>query len=618
MSDDVNDRMGTPGPADRVLSLIQTMTIPATPTFFGTLQSNIAKNGSELGLSIATEPSPPFSEPLLRMSISEDTAIPSSLIMVLDAAYLFHLLARDPKKVVAPGKSLLSVLAGLNQMVARTLESTSEKFARKTTHQAFWDQVIICLQTVLNRSCAYGLTSRQTLGALSSPLPSSQISRLKDLYKDLREALTPLFPSKYPALIPFSLPLPPTSSPLLTAIAHLRDALVTLRQRCAPVRDAAIDGFLHQIDHRSPSASAKELAELLVDVVRSTLELSIDMRNDYSNAVLATASEQELVEMVATMAETQEQGLVFQLWESKESIRKAWSHWMDGFHPVDPSLQPQPKQLWILNLIQSLGKPHAITSRLFGPPPPQGATDDSKDDREPVAAPNQAPEPPNVLPPQFLFSGPALFHLQNHIQALTIAASLRSLVPVPRLATNSPSLSQSRTNNLASPAGRAFTERVWALLEPEIGATNDRPSETKIINFADEVVMAHSSSLPPGVTTLDQQVEKRLRNTVDRILRTDDPVFILLRKRLLAALSIALLGPPAAQECASVRMQSGRPRPQRGISSTSSPPQTVQREAVVVAKGFEDPIIAKQCSIVVSVLRRSVEWIERVWGDTMS
>ena len=112
-----------------------------TPTFFDTLKDNIANSGSDLGLSIGTAHSLPLSAPVLRMSISEDTAIPSSLIMVLDAAYLFHLLARDPQTVVAPGKSLLSVLAGLNLMVTRTLESPSEKFVRKAIHRVFWDQV---------------------------------------------------------------------------------------------------------------------------------------------------------------------------------------------------------------------------------------------------------------------------------------------------------------------------------------------------------------------------------------------------------------------------------------------------------------------------------------------
>jgi len=600
--------------ADRATSLLQTMVIPVTPTFFHTLKDNIAMSGSDLGLSIATEPSLPLSAPLLRMSISEDTVIPNSLIMVLDAAYLFHLLARDPQKVVAPGKSLLSVLAGLNLMVTSTLESPSEKFVRKRIHQAFWDQVSTYPHTLNTCSRTHDFTSFQVIEALSSPLPSSQIGRLKGLYRDLHEALTPLFPSKHPALVPFSLPLPPTSSPLIVAITHLRDTLVTLRQRCAPVRDATIDGILHRITHRSPSTSTEELAELLVIVIRSILELSIDMRNDYSNAVLTTASEQELADIVATMAQTQEQELVLQFWESKETMQKAWTHWMDGFHPADPAAQVQPKQFWILKLIESLGKPHAVTSKLFRSSFPQGTINGPNDGGRST---KQAPEPPNVLPPQFLFSGPTLFHLQNYIQALTIAASLKSLVPTPRLAFIPPTPSQSRMGDLTFPADQAFIERIWALLEPEIGAFDGEPSETKIINFADEVVMAHSSALPSSVTTLDPHFEQRLRSTVDRILRTDDPVFILLQKRLLAALSAAFLNTPVVEEHATVRMHSGsRALPQRGISSPS-PPHTTQSEINIVAKGFEDPVIAKQCSVAASMLKRSVEWVERVWGDTM-
>ena len=567
---------------------------------------------SNPGLSVVTEPSPPLSAPLIRMSTFEGTAIPSSLIMALDTAYLFHLLARDPNKVVAPGKSLLSVLVGLNQMVTHTPESAPEKFVRKKVHQAFWDQVSARLHTLMSYSFAFDVVSCQALQGLSSPLPSSQISRLKGLYNDLYEALAPLFPPKHPALVVFSLPLPPTSSPLLTATIHLRDALVTLRRRCAPVRDSTIDTVLHKIDHRSASPSTGELAGLLVDVIRFTLELSIDMSDDYSNAVLATAPEQDLADMVATTAETQERGLVIQLWESKETMQKAWTHWVDGFRPADPALRPRPKQLWILKLIQSLGKPHAITSKLVGPFPPQGITEDSRDTRDTGSSPERTSEPQNMLPPQFLFSGPSLFRLQNYVQALTIAAALRSLAPTPHLTVDPLLPPQSQTNGLTTPAGWTFTERIWALIEPEIAATGGGPSETKIINFADEVVMAHTSALPLGTTTLDPQLEHRLRSTVDRILRTDDPVFILLQKRLLAAFSVALLDAPDAEQPASVMMQSGRPQHRRAF-----PPRFVQREVAIVAKGFEDPVIAKQCSIAASTLRRSVEWVERVWGDTI-
>lgn len=110
---------------------------------------------SDPDLSVAAESSPPLSAPLIRMSVSEGTAIPSSLVTALDAAYLFHLLVRDPTKIVAPGKSLLSALAGLNQMVTHTPESPPEKFVRKKVFQAFWDQVSARLHTLLSYSCAF-------------------------------------------------------------------------------------------------------------------------------------------------------------------------------------------------------------------------------------------------------------------------------------------------------------------------------------------------------------------------------------------------------------------------------------------------------------------------------
>lgn len=366
------------------------------------------------------------------------------------------------------------------------------------------------------------------------------------------------------------------------------------------------------MDHRSPSASTEELAELLVNVIRSVLDLSTDMRNDYSDAILAKSSEQELVDMATTVAEIQERRLVLQLWESKEAMQKRWKWWIEGFHPADSALQVQRKQLWILKLIESLGSPHAVTSQLVGPSRLQ--TKGLDHDGSGTGA-KQDPEPPNVLPPQLLFSGPALLQLQNRIQALTIAASLGSLVPTPHPAANSP-LSRSQTDEFTSPANWSFTERIWTLLESEISANGDGPSETRIINLADEVVMARVSALPPGVTTLGNHLEQGLRSTVDRILRTDDPVFILLQKRLLAAFSAALLNDPVIEEHVSPLMHSGRPQ-HRGGGSPSPPLQSVKREIPIVAKGFEDPVLAKQCSIAVSTLRRTVGWVERVWGDTI-
>lgn len=125
-------------------------------TFFQTmpLGGEFAKRGPDIGPSAAIGPSPPLSAPILQMSVPEGAVIPSSLIMTLDAAFLFHLLARDPQKVVAPGKSLLSVLAGIKQAVTHPPESTFEESVGKTMHQAFWDEVNIRLRVLLS-SCLY-------------------------------------------------------------------------------------------------------------------------------------------------------------------------------------------------------------------------------------------------------------------------------------------------------------------------------------------------------------------------------------------------------------------------------------------------------------------------------
>ena len=585
------------------------MTIPVTS---GLPQGQPTGNDADPDSAVTTGSPLPLSASVLRMSVPEGAVIPSSLVTTLDEAYLFHLLARDSQQVVAPGKSLLSVLSGLNRRVTHPPESTTEKSVRKTMHRAFWDQVMHARKFCCTGSVLTLFQISQALETLSL-LPPSQISRLKGLYKDLHEALAPLFPPTHPTLVPFSLPLPPTTSPLLSAVSNLHDVLVALRQRCAPVRDVSIDEILHQIDHRSPSASTGELAELIVSTTRSVLELSVDMRNDYSDAVLTTVSEQELTDMVATIAETQERSLVLQLWKSKETMREAWLYWMGGFQPGGPTRHVQQNQLWILKLIESLGKPHAVASQLVGSSRLRGIVDDSGRS-DPDAGGERDLESLNVLPPQFLFSGPTLFRLQNYLQALTIAASLKSLVPDPRTTTKfSPPL-QPQTDDPAFSAGWTFIKRVWTLLESEIEENYTGLSKTKIINLADEVVMTHRRALPPGVTVLDARLEQRLRDTVDRILRADDPVFVLLQKRLLVALSTTLLDIPVVEDV-SPRMQSGRLRRHKGFPSP--PLQGLQKEITITAKGFEDPIIIKQYSIAASTLRRSIEWVERVWNDTM-
>src|SRR6266404_5579668 len=106
------------------------------------------------------------------------------------------------------------------------------------------------------------LYTSQALQSLSSREPSIQLPRLKLLINDLHTALVPLFPAEHPILTSLSAPLPPTSSPLLTAVNYSREIFVALRERCAPARDAYIDTLLASL--ADPPIQPLDLAKLVI------------------------------------------------------------------------------------------------------------------------------------------------------------------------------------------------------------------------------------------------------------------------------------------------------------------------------------------------------------------
>ncbi|KAF8514531.1 hypothetical protein JB92DRAFT_3096186 [Gautieria morchelliformis] len=116
-----------------------------------------------------------------------------------------------------------------------------------------------------------------------------------------------------------------------------------------------------------------------------------------------------------------------------------------------------------------------------------------------------SPFPPsnNLLPHTFIFTTFDVLHMQNLLQALVIAASLRSLM---------------RPVNPASD----WLSRIWTLLEMEVQKGGTEPAETKLLHLEDEVVQA---AISPG----DSDSSDRLRESVRRILRPQDPVFMLLQ-----------------------------------------------------------------------------------------
>ncbi|KAJ7045601.1 hypothetical protein C8F04DRAFT_1206455 [Mycena alexandri] len=506
--------------------------------------------------------------------------LPLELAQILTQTYFLHLLATEPDTVIPHGKSLLSMMVRSPLKPAEPEPVVVLHDRVKTAiHSAFW---------------------QQALEALSDPTPAVQIDRLKGLLFDVREAIFPLFPKNDEILATLSAPVPPTASPLISTSLLLKEILVALRRRAAPVRDPTIDGLLADLDAplspiaASPSSSIKsatsQLALLVVNTMKSIISLAETMKADLNQFVLGSMTETQLKDVVVQQAKKREKELVLDIWgdsgkDGRERVQAHWQSWIDELEGEQPS---QPRDKWIRRLVQSLSSTKPVSCTIPEPVSPE----------EPVQDGNQ-------LPPQFFFTTPRLLYAQNYLQALVVAASLRSLTRLPA------SLQSDPPNDSR---GHDFMDRIWTLLKAEIDE-EDPSASTKIINFADEVVRARRL-----VSVPDEQEEAQLRAAVDRTLQYGDAVFLLLQKRLMTAVAHRLceLTVDVAVNHAPERMQTGRTlgagradkRPRLDTEAASSVP------AATPVKGFEEPILIRGIEDILTRLRHHIGWIETVWIDS--
>jgi len=128
--------------------------------------------------------------------------------------------------------------------------------------------------------------------------------------------------------------------------------------------------------------------------------------------------------------------------------------------------------------------------------------------------------------------------------------------------------------------------------------------DARLVNLADELIRASSLT--------DAEATKQLRAAVARTVRTSDPVFILLQRRLLSALADRLAHMPAAvdRKDAPTEMRTGR---------RDRPPSTADEKRpkaeVLEVKGFGDPVLTGAIQEVLGKLRETVLWVESSWED---
>ncbi|KAF5321837.1 hypothetical protein D9619_001866 [Psilocybe cf. subviscida] len=657
----------------------------------------------------------------LTSSHAHANALPVELMDALNQTYFLHLLLTDPGSVIPPGKSLLSMLVQANFVPGGN--EAEGKGKAKDAHEDMVDRV---------KEVAHRAFWAEALEALSSPTPSVQIPRLKRLYLDLHEAVTPLFPPSHPVLVSLSAPLPPTSSPLLSTLALLKDIVKGMRQRCAPVRDAAVDALDMELihppeptssiphvsetrthshslsrndshdEHLVPSSSSSTsdvqptpppnpLASFVLAKIRAVLDLAEDMKRDLNTFVLGAMSEDQLRAVLLKDVRARERQLVSGIWgmgasgaEGKEVevVRRAWGAWVDdGTVQFDArsatgdggdGTADERRRKWVKRLIGALGADTPVHCHFPTEPSTVPETGSTAEELPSASTPpetnllTEEAEPENVkvaelsaLPPQLFFSQPGLVYIQNYVQAITIAAALRSLTRLPP----------------PSAAGNAsdFMHRVWTLLKGEIDTDRGRRADegstdgegikdgkneeewehTKLVNLADEVVRARQGVLRASSgcsAVLAAEEEERLRAAVERTLRTSDPVFLLLRKRLLTALETRLVdavvsrsgtrstSPPA--HGIPVRMQTGKDitaadrlrderagkrmrlmLPEEYHDEQRSLARSAAQESGTPAKsngtmpGFEEPLLQDAVVDAVKRVLECLDWMRDVWTD---
>ncbi|KAF8633425.1 hypothetical protein AX17_004596 [Amanita inopinata Kibby_2008] len=508
-----------------------------------------------------------------------------------------------------------------------------QKRIRKVAHKAFWDEAV---------------------ESLSSPQPSTQLPRLGLLYADLKDALSPLFSSDDPTIRTLSSPLAPTTSSLHSTICFLKDLLLVLKRHCAPVRDNMIDELLVQLD-RCPSPSLimnaddirkrnRALAKVVIDVIQSVVEISEIMKTDLNKFVLGAMSEEQLRGVAFQHAKIRERELVLSLWSgpdkpAQQVVRERWRSWvekLDGFMQIDADHQ---ENKWRFRLLQALQTPTPVSCSV----PTPMASAHALDAQDTQNAHELSAKQGNVLPPQFLFTTPSLISIQNYMQALVIVAALQSLLRIPTLSSASaPSL---KSTNPSMRIVSNFVHRVWQLLVSEI--EKDYPTvrspadidDTKIMHLADELV--HTRRMLSSDVTTDE--EARLRTATEKVLQPQDPVFLLLLKRLVHVMAERLISSctPMPQTGSPIsrgnkyrvpeKLKTGRDnlgdkigkRPRLVLQSA-----TVDNDlgsfhtgagwaeaTVVTPKGFEDPVLAREVDRLCSRFTNCITWIEEVWGD---
>lgn len=343
------------------------------------------------------------------------------------------------------------------------------------------------------------------------------------------------------------------------------------------------------------------------------MKLADEMKDDLSQFVLGSMNERQIRDVITKQAAASERELVLQLW-SEKTVKDSWKQWLDEAPSpahVNPEEHPTHSQ-FLRRLLRAVGTNQAVSCNL--PTVSVTASTSGALQFHPSTS-DETPVPPNSLPSPLLFITPALFYIQNYLQALVITAALRALVRIP----TTPAKRKADEEDNPDMSEDGFLRRIWTLLKGDIDGED---TGLKLVNLADEVVRI--SRMYGG--TLDDASpgakEGQLREAVDRTLKSTDPVFLLLQKRLVDAVTAHLLAhtPARLPDGAPREMHTGRgaKKAKLVLDAEDAADEHFRlefaRESLSV-KGFEHPVLAGAVSDLIFRLRKCIAWTELVWPD---
>ncbi|GAA5832321.1 hypothetical protein JCM11251_006409 [Rhodosporidiobolus azoricus] len=589
----------------------------------------------------------------------------------LNEAFTLFLLSHSPSSVLPPGQTISSIFRQTRSLPSASSPSRGEPGSLESRistqlHQAYFDSF----------AAIFTLSSSSSPSSATSTSPSEQekLTAWTRLAADLSSAAVSLIPSRMRASDPSrfrnareeleNLLLAPGAAGTFNARKALETVKATvelLQQLCAPARDADVRLLLSGLfSALTPSASPAEVAASLVPLIRRVLTLTSDMASDVDrfkrDMATELASEGDLRQVVLEEAAERERKVVKEWVGGEEEVRRATREWVQARTGGKPSEARLKKEEIAAALMESLFSDTAIAlpslsssapySRAANSPSAVGATSDTT-----LPPP---PATPNLLPPPLLVPSPFLFTLQNRLQALVILACLVTLAAPSPPGVDSKKVEEEQDR---------LVQRVWTILQADIpspasfvaglAAEQGRDEVTKIAHLADEVLSyrrnlsALSSTTATSIPTMSGEETTRLRSSVDRILRAEDPVYKLFKGRLkqgvkegvVSALTGAGAGGARRTPMVPTQLQSGRRAPGTVASSSSSLPTRSASPAVILLcplKGFDRPPFLREKvqetiqNALFGPLRNedtgeeadgggggAWRWMEEVWGEVL-